>query len=552
MRGWRASLVLAAVVGTGTAARGVDEAHRLTGVDRARTEFGLTGEGVLVAVIDRGIDAEHPAFCRPDGPSRLDSIFDLTDDSGARDPANPFGEGTIWRGVQIDEAIAKGAPLPTDDLEGRGTTSVGIACGNGAGSPEGRYRGVAPGATPLFVKIKLDPREEDPPVPMAGVKEDEEAAPVTFFELHRLRTALAYCVSRAKALGWPCVICLNFDQMGGPVDGSSVLCRTIDATVGPGVPGLVVVTSGGDKGGRQNRARGTVPAAGIFTLPVEKEAEGEVFVEVWYGAKDRFDVSIQTPTGRFGPYPAPRTGKSEEQPEFQLYHLSSERNLVRAPGGKRLIRVDLRGAPGTYAIDLHGAKVESGRFDAVIGPNPASPLQDPFNRFLRHAAPGSLWDGASARHALCVGCYVHRREWKNHVGRGAGVLGEGDVGALWPGSGTGPTTDGRLGVDVCAPADRIVAPYARRSEWAERRSYVVVDGPAMYGMAGGGAAAAAYVAGVVALMLQRDPTLDAAQVKRIFEETARRDGFTGAAASPAWGHGKIDAHAALGRVAARK
>ncbi len=32
------------------------------------------------------------------------------------------------------------------DREGRGTTSVGIACGNGAGSPQRKYRGVAPQA----------------------------------------------------------------------------------------------------------------------------------------------------------------------------------------------------------------------------------------------------------------------------------------------------------------------------------------------------------------------------------------------------------------------
>jgi hypothetical protein len=131
-------------------------------------------------------------------------------------------------------------------------------------------------------------------------------------------------------------------------------------------------------------------------------------------------------------------------------------------------------------------------------------------------------------------------------------LAEGDPGDLWPGSGSGPTADGRIGVDVCVPADRIAAPYARRSEWAERSAYLVTSEPTLYGMAGGGAAAAAYVSGVVARMLERGPTLDAAQVKRILQETARRDAKTGEAPGPAWGHGRLDAYAAIARAAPAK
>jgi hypothetical protein len=52
----------------------------------------------------------------------------------------------------------------------------------------------------------------------------------------------------------------------------------------------------------------------------------------------------------------------------------------------------------------------------------------------------------------------------------------------------------------------------------------------------------------VALMLEREPTLDAAQVKRILQATAKADAHTGPVPNPAWGHGKLDAHAALSQV----
>ena len=125
------------------------------------------------------------------------------------------------------------------------------------------------------------------------------------------------------------------------------------------------------------------------------------------------------------------------------------------------------------------------------------------------------------------------------------MLGEGAPGALWLGSAAGPTADGRRGVTVCAPGDRIVAAYARDAEWAERRSNIVGDDGGMYGISSGTSAASALVGGVVALMLERNPGLDAAQVKTILQETARQDEHTGAVPNASWGHGKLDAWAAV-------
>jgi hypothetical protein len=51
--------------------------------------------------------------------------------------------------------------------------------------------------------------------------------------------------------------------------------------------------------------------------------------------------------------------------------------------------------------------------------------------------------------------------------------------------------------------------------------------------------------GVIALILQRNPTLDAIQVRQILRSSARRDGFTGTAPNTRWGYGKLDAVAAL-------
>ncbi len=522
----------------------LDDARTEMGVDKAVQELKVTGSGVLVAIIDRGLDYEHPAFRQEDGSTRLHAIFDLTNDAGAKSEENVHGVGTIYPRAAINQAIESGKPLGPKDDEGRGTTSAGLACGNGAGSPDGSLRGIAPFATMVFVKIASD----NPPDPMG------EATGVRFFDLQRLRRALDFCVAQAETLNMPLVMVMNFGQIGGPTDGTSRLCRRIDELVGPGIPGRVFVSGPGDKGDRKNRARGTVAQGATVVLPVEKEAESEVFIDLWYPDDDRFDVTIKTTTASFGPYKAPKTAISKYEKEFQYYQLSHKRNAYRSASKKRQIRVDLVGPPGRYEIHLKGDKVTAGgQFVAFIGPNPSNPLHEPFNRFEGHVAPGSIWDGATAKHAICPGSYVLRMEWKSITKRDVAALGEGKPGEHWLGSGSGPTVDGRNGIDFCVPADRVATVYAPGSEWSERVTYLKSDDHGcLYGMSGGTGAAAALTGGVIALMLELDPTLDAIQIRTILRETAKKDEKTGVVPNTKWGHGKMDAYSALKRVKAGK
>ncbi len=55
--------------------------------------------------------------------------------------------------------------------------------------------------------------------------------------------------------------------------------------------------------------------------------------------------------------------------------------------------------------------------------------------------------------------------------------------------------------------------------------------------------------GIIALMLERNPALDTPTIKSILQSTARRDAFTGPDANTRGGYGKVDALAAIDRVA---
>ena len=95
----------------------LDRIRAETGVDKAVALLGVSGEGVIVAILDRGIDWESNDFRNEDGSTRIAYIFDMGDDSGESAPGNPYGRGTIYTSEQINRALSGGGRLPTRDAD---------------------------------------------------------------------------------------------------------------------------------------------------------------------------------------------------------------------------------------------------------------------------------------------------------------------------------------------------------------------------------------------------------------------------------------------------
>jgi len=512
----------------------LDKVRVETNVDAAITKFGVTGKNVLVAVMDRGIDWMNNDFRNADGTTRIAAIFDLTDDTGAHSASNPYGMGTLYTRAQINAALQGGPTLATRDAVGHGTATAGIAVGNGVNSPMAKYRGIAPNATILIVKITSDgaPAHGNQPV----------EAP--FYDSTRIPVAIDFVRAQATALAMPCVMLLNLGSQGGPTDGTSSLARKIDATVGPGIQGLVFVTGTGDDGNIPNRVGGTVNQGGNAAIQIQKGISGSLYFDLWYAGVDRFDVSIISPSTTRGPYLSPATNNDSDtqaNSDFTYRQLGSNVTFYGAQNGKREIWIQLTGPAGNYTVTLQGHTVTNGRFDATL--NPAEYWNPPYDtdKFVNFLAPGSIWDGATARNNIAPNCYTIRTSWTDLDGIMRSLTGDGNPGQLWPGSSVGPTFDGRLGVDVSAPGEEVVTAYNPNSYWATFRFNLINDGSGLYGMGGAVSAAAPVVTGIIALMLEMNPKLDAAAVKSLLHTGARADSFTGTVPSATWGYGKVDA-----------
>lgn len=128
-------------------------------LEEERSVFPLLGNGVLVGIVDSGIDYENSDFRNPDGTTRIVALWDQTVQTGT--PPKGFNVGTEFTAEQINAAlqvmdrVERYQLVPSRDTSGHGTAVAGIAAGNGRGSESERYRGVAPEAGLLIVKMGL-------------------------------------------------------------------------------------------------------------------------------------------------------------------------------------------------------------------------------------------------------------------------------------------------------------------------------------------------------------------------------------------------------------
>lgn len=107
--------------------------------------LGLTGKGVIVAILDSGIDYSHPDFRNADGSTRILALYDETLERE-------------YTTEEINQALTAGSEqerfrlVSSRDTSGHGTHVAGIAAGNGRASG-GVNRGVAYESPLLIVKL---------------------------------------------------------------------------------------------------------------------------------------------------------------------------------------------------------------------------------------------------------------------------------------------------------------------------------------------------------------------------------------------------------------
>jgi subtilisin family serine protease len=463
------------------------------------------GAGVIVGVIDSGIDWRHGCFRRADGSSRILRIWDqrLAPVAGESSPAG-FGYGVEYTRAQIDAHLLSATPaVPVrhDDTNGHGTHVAGIAAGNGSPAGDGR---------PAFTFVGMAP-EADIVIVANSIGADSLGDSANTLD------GASWIFALAASLGKACVINQSQGDYIGPHDGTSLLERGIDTLLR--TKGRAMVKSAGNAALDDAHAMGKVPAGGILNLPMNvASGDGsDDTVDIWYEGADRFGFSIVPPGGAASAQVLPASTTTLTLPNGNRVFVDSTLNNPFNHDNRIFVRLQ-RGTgaairAGIWTLRLHGLTVSAGTAHAWIqrgnGPRFLAPVVS--NRSTI-SIPGT------GRRLITVGSYVTK---------GAGVGGLSDF------SSRGPTRDGRTKPEISAPGEEITSALSGASGTAQ---YVGMSGTSM---------AAPHVTGAVALMLQRTPSATVATLRKRLTTHAAADAFTGATPNTDWGFGKLDAKASL-------
>lgn len=281
----------------------------------------MSGKGVTVAVLDRGIDWEHPDFIKADGTTRIRWMLDM---SGFNlcNAANP--SPVEYSEAEINSALAGGPALPLRDAVGHGTATAGTAAGNGRALPDRRYRGIAPEADLVIVKLT----SEGAPA--------HDGEPAEAFFQGCIDEALDWLATKLDLLGQPAVAIINSGTQWGPMDGTSAVSRKIDQVFGDSTPGRVMVIPSGDEGSLENHAGGDYDNLAETLVGISKASTQFAVMSAWYTLPA--EVTSPSTTAR----PSARWGRAP------LWRIAASRSSTMLPG-----RSFIRG-PRTPATALCG------------------------------------------------------------------------------------------------------------------------------------------------------------------------------------------------------
>lgn len=365
----------------------------------------LRGKGVVVAILDTGIDYLNQEFMREDDTTRIIRIWDQTIDSNKHPKG--FIHGTEYLEEDINKAIqAKKEGLdpydivPSRDLNGHGTKMAGIIGGRGVNR---EVIGAAPDCN--FIIIKLEEASKRY-VNYYFAKGDKPK-----YRNTDILMALKYLYELSFQINEPIIIYIPLGSNLGAHSGSSILERYIDNRISK-KNSLVVVTSIGNEGNSDTHTSGLIRNNGdsaVIEINCGKNQNG-LFLQIYGRRPSKFGLSITSPSGETFENANPKTTKhiliNKNQPWIFIYEGTSVEVTYDSPDEftgdeKFVIRIE-NIKEGIWKFKLTGEHVVEGRYDAWIIQRE---LLDSETRFLNPAPYTTLTMPGTANSVITAAYY---------------------------------------------------------------------------------------------------------------------------------------------------
>jgi len=469
-----------------------------TGIARLRRQpfFNLYGRGVLIAIIDTGIDYRHPAFVKADNTTKIVAAWNQNDRTGPKPEGISYG--TEYSGEDINGALNNGETGPESLIAGseHGTGIAAIAAG--MENEENGFSGMAPDAELVIVKLK-----EAKKIYKEYYRIPDDAR---IFQENDIMMGITYALGISKREGKPLVICLGTGTNQGDHNGTGQLSAYLNLlAVNPGI--FVCVAAGNETAKAHHYRSGLLDYGEYEDVEMYVGSNSSGFTaEIWGNARSLFAIQIKPPAGDFSGLIDARFEENRTinfSLNDSLVEISVE--IIERGSGDELIFIRfVNPNEGLWSVRVILQNEQPGIFDMWL---PMDNMLSSETEFLEPSSDVSICEPGNTAGVITFG--------------GSTVSGR----SLYVNSSRGFTRSGSVKPDVTAPAVNVYTASVNNA-------YTEVTGTSI---------AAGIGAGSVALIAEwsvRNNPVNSIAAKKYLIRGADREGIE--VPDKGWGWGRLD------------
>ena len=378
-----------------------------------------TGENVLIAIIDSGINYLHPDFINPDQTTKIVSIWDQ--ESISKEAPEGYLFGSEFTREEINEAIRQNNPTLSIDEIGTGTIAAGIAAG--LGNSNNGYDGVARGAELVIVKLRS----------YTGYYKEGKVN----YQVSDFLAGIRYVTELADRLNRKIVINITVGERSRTVIEASLL----DTFNYLNRSGYIVVSGAGNEGNSDIHYKGNIQITDKYQdIIIQVGEQTNLDIILCPSGPDKIGASIISPSGEmsyiinYAPDNFSYTGR------FNLEDTAYELNYIYPwlqSGNLELIARLKDVKPGIWTLRLYPEFIIKGEYDVYL---PNKNLISDETRFINPTSESTITFFATTRNVITVGAY------------------NGKTNGIWIGSSNGSLRTSPIKPDIVAPGVDIIAP----------------------------------------------------------------------------------------------
>lgn len=380
-----------------------------------------TGEGIIIAIIDSGIDYLHPDFRKLDGSSKILRLWDQEGSKGS--PPEGMIFGSEFTREDINQAIESNDSSLSVDSIGTGTIAAGIVAGEGNVNPQ--YKGITSGSDLVVVKLRS----------YTGTYHSNRVN----YTISDFLAAITYVIDIATKENKPMIINLTVGTASEATADTTIL----DTYGILNKAGTIIVSGAGNEGNTDIHYEGRISDVNdVQDITFQVGDDTNLSLMLMTTGPDKIGAMLISPSGEVSYNINYAPDNPSYRGRFNLEKTDYELKFIYPwidSGTQRLEIKLLDVKPGVWTLRLTPEFILNGGFDVYL---PNKNLISQNTRFLDPSSLSTITRYGIGDTVITIGAYDDKTD------------------SMWIGSSKGPVKGRGIKPDIVAPGVDIISTYS--------------------------------------------------------------------------------------------